>query len=307
MKKKLMFILPAVSLLLAGLVVFNLFIRKPKNIAKGYDPDESVSTVIDDAGIFDDDEDTLDKLNELAEDYSEKLEMNIIVYLSGSSLYEERDTEIFCDDYYDTLCGKNTDGILYFMDLSGVSSPLDWISTSGKAVLLYQKNLNTIFKTLDNYLPASGKEIFADDIESAVKEFFRQIEKYEKKKPGFFSKYHDKDEDIYFYYKGGEFIVSEGKPASSSIIILLISAAVGAIVGIIAYFSIKSKYKFKNSANPSVYISQEESRLTEQSDTFIRSYVTKRKIETSSGGGGIGRSGGGRSGGGGHGGGGHRR
>ncbi len=307
MKKKLMFILPAVSLLLAGLVVFNLFIRKPKNIAKGYIPDKSVSTVIDDAGIFDDDEDTLDELNSLAQDYSEKLEMNIIVYLGGTSLYGERNAEIFCDDYYDTLCLENTDGIMYFMDLSGVSSPLDWISTSGKAVLLYQKNLDAIFSSLDNYLPAGGEEIYAKDIEETVKEFFRQIAKYEKKKPGFFSKYHDKDKGIYFYYKGGEFIVSKEKPAFAGIIILLISAVVGTIVGISTYFSIKSKYRFKVSANPSVYISQEESRLTEQSDTFIRSYVTKRKIETSSGGGGMRSGGGGHSRGGGHGGGGHRR
>ena len=186
MKKKLFVILPLVSLILAGMVVYNLVLKKPKNIGKGFDEDSSRSRVIDDADIFEDDEDILDELNELAEDYSEKLEMNIIVYLSGNSLYEERNAEIFCDDTYDEMCGEDTDGIFYFMDLSGVSSPLDWISTSGKAVLLYQKNLDAIFSSLDNYLPSGGEEIYADDIERAVKEFFRQIEKYEKKKPGFF-------------------------------------------------------------------------------------------------------------------------
>lgn len=307
MKKKLFVIIPVISLLLAGLVVYNLLLKKPKNIGKGFDGDSSKSCVIDDAGIFDDDEDTLDKLNELAEDYSEKLEMNIMVYLSGNSLYEERNAEIFCADYYDESYGKDTDGILYLMDLSGVYSPLDWISTSGKAVLLYQKNLDAIFSTLDNYLPSGGEEVQPDEAERAVIEFFRQIEKYEKKKPGFFSTYHDKVTNKYFYYKGGEFIVSKDRPASSNLLILLISAAIGTVAAIITYFSIKKAYKFKNSTNPSVYVSHEESRLTEKSDTFIRSYVTKRKIESSSGGGGGSRSGGGRSGGGGHGGGGHRR
>lgn len=306
MKKKLFVIIPVISLLLAGLVVYNLVLKKPKNIGKGFDEDSSQSRVIDDADIFEDDEDVLDELNELAEDYSEKLEMNIIVYLSGNSLYEERNAEIFCDDTYDEMCGEDTDGIFYFMDLSGVSSPLDWISTSGKAVLLYQKNLDAIFSSLDNYLPSGGEEIYADDIERAVKEFFRQIEKYEKKKPGFFSKYHDKDKNKYYYYKDGKFIVSKDRPASSNLLILLISAVIGTVIAIITYFSIKSSYKFKNSTNPSVYVSHEESRLTEQSDTFIRSYVTKRKIESSSGGGSR-SGGGGHSRGGGHGGGGHRR
>ena len=308
MKKKLMFILPAVSLLLAGLVVFNLFIRKPKNIAKGYDPDESVSIVIDEKGVFDNDEDTLDELNRLAQDYSEKLEMNIVVRLGATHWIPEEFAKRSCDDYYDQLCGENTDGILYYIDFSDFRTHTDCISTSGKAVLLYEEHIDTIFSTLDKYLPSANEEIYADDVEDAIKEFFRQIEKYEKKKPGFFSKYHDKENDTYFYYKGGEFILSKERPASVGILVLLISAAVGTLVGIITYSSIKSKYKFKTPANPSVYISQEESRLTEQSDKFIRSYVTKRKIETSSGGGGgIGRSGGGRLGGGSHGGGCHRR
>ncbi len=297
MKKKLFVIIPVISLILAGLVVYNLVLKKPKNIGKGFDGDSSKSCVIDDAGIFDDDEDTLDKLNELAEDYSEKLEMNIIVYLNGIYKYNEKSTEDFCADYYDANCGKDTDGILYLMDLSGVSSPLDCISTSGKAVLLYQKNLDAIFSSLDNYLPSGGEEVQPDEAELAVIEFFRQIEKYEKKKPGLFSTYHDKVTDKYFYYKGGEFIVSKDRPASANLLVLLISAAIGTVAAIITYFSIKKAYKFKNSTNPGVYVSHEESRLTEQSDTFIRSYVTKRKIESNSSGGGMRSGGGGRSGG----------
>ena len=50
--------------------------------------------------------------------------MNIIVYLNGIYKYNEKSTEDFCADYYDANCGKDTDGILYLMDLSGVSSPL---------------------------------------------------------------------------------------------------------------------------------------------------------------------------------------
>ena len=306
MKKKLLFIIPALSLILAGAVVFNLFIRKPENIGKGFDGNKGAGIIADRAGIFDDDTETLEELNILVDKYTGKLAMNICVFLSNTHFYSDEEVKAFCDSTYDKTYGKDTDGILYFIDLSGSSSPIDHISTSGKAVLLYQKELDNIFRSIDNYLPSGGISAQPDDVEGAVKEFFHQINKYGNKKPGIFSSYHDKENGRYFYYRGGEFIVSKKRPPSSNFIVLIVSAAVGALTGFISYFSIQSKYKFKSGTNSSVYVSHEESKLTENSDVFIRSYVTKRKIETSSGS--VGGSGGGsHSSGGGHGGGSHHR
>lgn len=308
MKKKLMFILPGLSLILAGMVIFNLFIRKGENLAKGYDKNSNGSYVLDSSGIFAEDQDILDELNELTQEYSKKLKMNIYVCLSDSRFYSDNEVQIFCDDLYDEIYGEDTDGILYLIDLSGSSPAHDCISTSGKAVLLYKKNLDKIFNRIDTYLPSGGSTAYPDDIDGAVREFLNQLEKYGDKKPGIFSSYHDKSSGKYFYYRGGEFIVSTRRAPVFNLIVLIVSAVIGVITGVISYCSIKSKYKFKSGTNSSVYISHEESRLTENTDMFIRSYVTKRKIETSSGSGGGSRmGGGGHSHIGGHGGGVHHR
>lgn len=306
MKKKLMFIIPVISLILAGMVIFNLFIHKGKNLGKGFDGDSSNScVVVDTEDILLNDQDILYELDSLVKEYSDKLDMNICVYLSKRSFYSDNDVQIFCDDLYDETYGENTDGAFYLIDLSGSSPARDCISTSGKAVLLYQKNLESIFTSIDAHLPSGGNIPDKDDIDGAVREFLSQLEKYGNKKPGFFSSYHDKSSGNYFYYRGGEFIVSKKRPPVTNLLVLVIAAAIGIATGFISYFSIKSKYKFKASTNPGVYVSHEESKLTENSDTFIRSYVTKHKIETNNSSGGI--SGGGHSHSGGHGGGVHHR
>ena len=307
MKKKLLFIIPALSLILAGAVVFNLFIRKPKNIGKGFDGDISGSCVIDSTGMFTDDRDILNELDSLTKEYSDKLDMNICIYLSDQWYNSDNAVQIFCDDAYDEIYGEDTDGVFYMIDLSGSSPARDCISTSGKAVLLYEKELDGIFERINTHLPTGGNTAYPDDIDGAAREFLSQLERYGNKKPGIFSSYHDKSSGKYFYYKGGEFIVSTKRPPVTNLLMLLITAVIGTVTGGITYFSIKSKYKFKTSTNPGVYVSHEESNLTEKSDTFIRSYVTKHKIETSSGSGGGSRSGGGHSHSGGHGGGVHHR
>ena len=81
-------------------------------------------------------------------------------------------------------------------------------------------------------------------------------------------------------------------------------------MALVVYFSIKSQYKFKTTPSPTTYVCHNKVKMDVQTDTFLREYTTKTKIETSSGGGG-GRSGGGSShhssGGSSHGGGGRHR
>lgn len=306
MKKNLTFILPALCLLLAGMVIYTFFIRKDENYGEGFDGKNGASNVYDQAGIFDDDKEMLQELNILVDECSEKLDMNICVYINDRRFYSDSEVQLFCDDLYDHEYGEYTDGILYLIDISGGTPARDCISTSGKAVLLYKKNIDRIFSSIDAYLPSSGSTVYPDDVDGAVREFFDQIEHYGRRKPFVLESYHDKVRGFYYYYRGGEYIVSKHNP-TTNFIFLLISAVVGILTGIISYSSIKSKYRFKGGTNSSVYVAHGENKLTESSDIFIRSYVTKRKIETSSGSSGGGRIGGGGGHSGGHGGGVHHR
>jgi uncharacterized protein len=88
--------------------------------------------------------------------------------------------------------------------------------------------------------------------------------------------------------------------------IWIVSAIIGLLTALITFLSSKGNYKFKAKTNPSIYLSKDNVNYTQKSDTHIRTYQTKRKIESSSGGGGS-RGGGGGGGGGSHGGGGHSR
>lgn len=290
----------AIVLLFSMLPFMALNVSAAKNYHKDDDIDSRYSMLWDDAGIFS--EENFEFLNDNIQQYAEELEMNICIYVSGS-VRSDYSTEIFADDTYDEMYGEDIDGIFYYLDLSGKRPAYDYISTSGKAVLMYQKHVDDIFSYLDNYLPSSGSEVYESDIYSAVNAFLAILDTYADENPTFFDYYHDKSSGKYFYYKDGELIITKSKPPVLMMIIGAASVLIGLIIALIVYFSTKSGYKFKSATNPSVYVARNESMFTQKSDMLIRTYVTKTKIESSSGGGG----GGGHSHSGGHGGGGHHR
>ena len=283
------------------------------NYAKGFSGHSEDSKLIDNEynggkGIFGDDKDTFREVDSKIKALSEELQMNITVFVSGVERSDYA-TEIFADDTYDSTYGEDTDGVFYYLDLSGKYSAYDYISTSGKAVLMYQKHIDSIFSALDYYLPASGETIIADDIRLAIERFLDLLRTYYNEKDSGFEYYHDESSGKYFYFKNNELVISrDHKPPFIWLIASLIGAVAGGLTTLISYFVTKSNYKFKKKTNPSIYLSGNDVRFAEKSDILLRSYVTKHRIESSSGGGGrSGGGGGGHSFSGGHGGGGHHR
>lgn len=301
MKKSVLII---TNIILAVLIIFLFFIKSSVhiNLAKGFDGNSSNSGFIDNADVIINSDD----INELIQKTSEELQMNIFIYIAGSSDYNRTDYQIECfaDDYYDKYFGEDTDGILYYLDLSGHAPAYDYINTSGKAILLYQKNIDNIFTYLDYYLPASGQTIYSEDIETAIKTFLKLIEDYSSTNS--INYYHDKSSGKYIFTDNNEFIISAHKPIKYNISFIVICFVTGVLTAIIVYISVKYRYKFKKSQNPLVYVKNEKTVFNKKSDMFIRTYTTKHKIQTNSGGSHGGHSGGSHSGGG-HGGGGHHR
>ncbi len=297
MMKRFMALIASCVICLCLLPLYGLDAHAADNYYKGWDGDWRSSKLIDNeyggSGLFS--QDNKNTLNENIRAYSRDLEMNIIVYIGGNPFYSDDDTEWFCRDTYTENFGTDTDGVIYYIDLSGSSPARDCIATSGKAILLYEKYKEEIFNHLDNYLPASGQQISEQDIYDAVNSFLSQLTYYSENKPSSFTYYHDKKTGKYFYYKNGELYITKSKPFTLWLYIFLVCAAIGAIIGLITYFVAKSRYKFKSKTNPSIYLAADAVRFTDRSDTLIRSYVSKHKIETSSGGGS--RGGGGFSGG----------
>lgn len=299
-------VLVIINIVLVAVIAALLVVQSSAktDVAKGFDGNYINSGFLDNTGLVKNPDDFKKLVQETAKD----IEMNIFIYIAGKNDVYRSDYEIECfaDDFYDEIYGEDTDGVFYYMDVSGRSPAYDYISTSGKAVLLYQKNINNIFYRLDNYLPPSGQMVYAENIENTTEEFLTALKDYGNTIPSSMTYYHDESSGKYMFMKNGEFVVSRHKPMIYNIFLMAICLVAGLVVAVVVYFATKSRYKFKKCQNSSVYIKNDKTIFHRKTDTFIRTYTTKHKIETSSGNGRSG-GGGGHSHSGGHGGGGHHR
>ncbi|MDE6036048.1 MAG: hypothetical protein K2G36_09095 [Ruminococcus sp.] len=304
--KKSVLIIVNIILVIAVIAIFIIQSSAKTDISKGFDGNYLNSTFIDNTGLVE----NPDELTTLVQQTAQQLEMNICIYSAGQEDSYRSDSGIknFADTSYDDTFGEDTDGVFYYMDVSGKSPACDHISTSGKAILMYQDNIDGIFTRLDNYLPASTEPVTAEHIENAVKCFLSALEDYSTYKSTF-EYYYDSTSGKYMFMKNGEVVVSADKPPVYNMFFMLICLAIGAGIALITYFVIASNYKFKKSQNAVIYARNGNTVFRRKSDDFIRTYTTKHKIETSSGSS-SGRSGGGgshHSSSGGHGGGSHHR
>ncbi|MBR4021739.1 MAG: hypothetical protein IKI94_03950 [Ruminococcus sp.] len=262
--------------------------------------------IISQIGLFDEEE--FDELNELVRDTAEEINMYVCVVL-GTNIYSDASIEEFADLFYEDMFGENTDGLIYYMDLSGRYEAYDYISTSGRAMLVYtdyendgfDNRIDDIFDKVFVHLPSSGETIEADDISAGITELCNSLESINEKGPKKFYYHYDKFDDKYIYIKNEDVIISRTKPFYAIIKYAPIGLLVTAIVALISILSIKSSYKFRKSFSSSSYVEKDNTMFNVRTDTFIREYTRKTRIQSSSGGAG------GRSGGGSHGGGGRHR
>lgn len=280
---------------------------KKSNYYNDIPVDPSESGISDTYGFFDDD--MLEAMNGLVQDKAEELDMNIFVFIANKKYgMTDYQTECFADDTYDEMYGEDTDGVFYFIDFTGEQPAYDYISTSGKAVLMYEKNIQSIHDACQSILPPSGLDDYSgysDEVANVVGQFLTQLDYYYNNSNVKY--YHDSSSDKYFYYKGDKLVISYNPPLYKRLIPLIVALPVGIIAMLIFYFVTKSRYKFKKSENPVVYVSHEETQFIQKDDRFIRAYTTKTKIETDNSGSSGGGGGGGHSSSGGHGGGGSHR
>lgn len=300
MKKFIRLITAAVSCMIIASCSMMCAFAASGNSAEGFDGDTSACGVYDDKGLFSDTK--LEELNELVRETADELDIYIAIYLSDTARSESA-TTIFSDEAYEELFGADSDGVFYYMDLSEQYSAYDYISTSGKGMLLYDNHIDAMLESIFRYLPASGEPIESYQIESGIKQICSIFREYGKDDPGFFDYEYDSYTQKYIYFRDGETVITSSKPAAAWLRGLIFGVPVGLIVGLMVYFITKSRYKFKESCNPHVYVAHDETKFTQREDRFIRTYTTKTKIESSSssshGGGGRSHGGSGSHGGGG--------
>ncbi len=241
------------------------------------------------------------------QDASDQTGMNIAVVL-GKQVRSEYAIKSLADATYDEMFGKNTDGLLYYMDLSGVEHPYDYISTSGMGQFYYSdgdmdNRIDQIFDDVFPYLPAGSENVVkAIEVLSEDVVYFYEI--------GITDNYYVYDDvyEQYFYVEDGQMQASNHRPYVDLAAILTMGVGgffIGLIIAVIVFFCVQSHYKFKASLSPMTYVNRKTLTFNRQTDDFVRTYTTRVRIQSSSGGGSRG-GGGGRSSGG-HGGGGRHR
>ncbi len=243
-------------------------------------------------------------------DAAEQTGMNVGMVL-GSQVRSDYTIQSLADASYDELFGHGTDGLLYYMDLSGQSSPYDYISTSGMGQMYYtnasdNNRIDRIFDNVFPYLKPAGSE----DVVGAIKAFSEEvIWYYEMGVPDRYYVYDDVY-DEYYYVKDGALATSKSRPYIRQEAVgsgIFVGFVVGLIAALVTFFVIKSHYKFKSALAPTAYINRRTLEFHQQYDRFVRQYTTKVRVESSSGGRSGGGGGGGGSSSGGHGGGGRHR
>ena len=251
------------------------------------------------------------KVAERLHQAADNTHLNVVVILGNQQL-SDLAIESMADSTYDQLYPKNSDGICFYLDLSGAAHPYDYISTSGMAQFYYTNSdsnnrINSMHYAIDKYLYPIGSE----DVSGALNEFADQLENYYE--AGIPDAYYVYDDVYHKYYhvENGEIITTSRKPYHDVERLFLggiMGLLIGIMIGAIVKGSIKSKYKFIYELSPTNYINKKSVHYIQQTDTFIRERTTKTHVSSSSSGhrsGGSHHSGGHSHGG--HGGGGHHR
>jgi len=260
------------------------------------DPD--VCAVYDDAVVLTAEEEQ--ELDDRIRETAEKIDMNVAVFLSGTRV-DRADTRDTAADYYIELFGKKSDGVFYYMDLSGDGdtsyAPYDYIYTRGWAQFYYTNSesnnrVDEIFSALDPYLERGQEDPY-----EAVLAFCNELEYYygEGIPDHYYVRQTDKEgtDEEYMYVQDGE-IVYAAKPPFRADIWVPLSILAGVLVACFTFFAVKKRYRFKFPSPGTHYVDREKVHFLQQSDVFLRQYQTRTKIvhESSSGGGGGGGGGG---------------
>ena len=279
------------------------------NDAKGFDGDSRKSLFLesDKENTFFSAAERME-LTRAIQEMSRKLQMNIVVFASRISISDD-ETKGFVDESYDELFGADTDGVFYYLDMSGKRPAFDYLSTSGKAVVYYEEAREDIFSELDKYLPSSadaaqnGYEPYRENIKKAVHAFLNALDYHAEHcdSEGYY--FQSPNTGKYVYFLDGTLYVTTSRPPRQKFYLMLFALLIGFIASKILDATVRRGYVFVDPVDADIYVSNENVEFTEATDTFVREHTARRSHSSSSSGGG----GGGRSSGGSHGGGGHHR
>lgn len=203
--------------------------------------------------------------------------MHIAIIISTEKR-SEAVIESIAEEVYDSVFGEKTDGICYYMDLSGYDA-YDYISTSGLGQFYYtdsysNNRIDRIYSAVDKYMYPVGNE----DPAGAIQEFAEQLEYYYQQ--GIPEQYYiyDEDEHVYYHVENGILITTKGKPYlnwNTAFLAMAAAMGFGVLIAIFVYVAIRARYTFQYSLSPTNYVNKKTVVYRQQHDRFIQSRITK--------------------------------
>ncbi len=206
-------------------------------------------------------------LKGLIDEYIKKYNYDMVVVTKRN--YNASDTAMmnYADDFYDYNhfgIGNTKDGILLFLNVDSLG-PVVWMSTTGNAILMYDDARISSMKSAMSSAKGNGNS-------AIVEAFIKRASDYAETGIPSSNKHAYID-------KNGDYRVKKVYPIFRNILI----AAIGSTV-ILLIMIFKNKM-VKKAAFATEYLDKQSVNIYNRRDTFINTYTSRVKIETSSGGG----------------------
>ena len=177
----------------------------------------------------------------------------------------------FTDIYYEEYCGMNTDGVLLLINND---TKYDLLTTSGRCIYVFYGKDDGIFDSMYDYLVDGNYGL-------ACQSFVQNVKYY-----GIKADYDDDDdygfEYDYNYDDDGHHLHIEANDLEGVFGLGFFSFFISIIAVSIFAGSVNSSYKMKKNVSAANYKLENSLVFTQSTDTFLRTYTSRRRVSSSS-------------------------
>lgn len=236
------------------------------------------SKVYDEAGLFTEYE--ISKLQEMCVSSAMQTKLDVVVATINDS--KGKSPMVYADDFYDDMEFGYDQGASGLILLINMDNREIYISTAGIAIEYFNDDdIDNVLDDLYNYMTSedyyNAAVTFINDVNSHVSYINNRY--YQNVKPWFDGDYTDYEE-----FEEDKHNTIFANP--------LIDLGIAVAVSIIIVLCMTSKSKSRMTVNANTYINKNKLNIHRSMDTYLRTSVTKTKVQSSSSGGGSGHSGG---------------
>ena len=232
---------------------------------------EYQSKVYDDAGLFTEYE--IDELEEMCINSAMQTKLEVVVATINDS--QGKSSMVYADDFYDDMgfgYDQGASGLILLMDMDNREI---YISTAGIAIEYFNDN------DIDNELDDLYDFMVSEDYYNAAVTFINDVNSH----VSYINNQYYDDVELWFEGDYTDYKEFEEDNHKSIFANPFIDLGIAIVVSTIIVICMTSKSKSGMTVNANTYINKNKLNIHSSMDTYLRTSVTKTKIQSSSGGG----------------------